>query len=241
MRCLLGGQSRQEVARGTGLHEREPWVPNCDDSSAHLAQNGTVGYVLCMTTPEAKGPDWDRLFETAAGQSGYVTTRQAAEAGYSTHLLRKHIHAGRVTRPQRGIYRLVHFPVGEHEELVTAWLWSEQAGVVSHQTALSLHGLSDVLPAQVHLTLPEAWRRRRFRVPAGVVLHHADVAPEERSWFGPVPATSASRTLSDCAKSGLSPELLRQATQQALRRGLVTRGELAEVETALEPFGGLAE
>jgi predicted transcriptional regulator of viral defense system len=193
-----------------------------------------------VTTPKARRPDWDRLFELAAGQSGYFTTRQAAEAGYSTHLLRKHIHAGRVTRPQRGIYRLVHFPVGEHEELVTAWLWSQQAGVVSHQTALSLHGLSDALPAQVHLTLPEAWRRRRFRVPAGVVLHHADVAPEERSWFGPVPTTSASRTLRDCAQSGLSPELLRQAAQQALRRGLVTRGELAEVETALEPFGGLA-
>jgi predicted transcriptional regulator of viral defense system len=196
---------------------------------------------LCVTAPEARGPDWDRLFETAAGQSGYVTTKQAAEAGYSTHLLRKHIHAGRVTRPQRGIYRLVHFPVGEHEELVTAWLWSEQAGVVSHQTALSLHGLSDVLPAQVHLTLPEAWRRRRFRVPAGVVLHHADVASQERSWFGPVPTTSASRTLSDCAKRGLSPELLRQAAQQALRRGLVTRSELADVATALEPFGGLAQ
>jgi predicted transcriptional regulator of viral defense system len=140
-----------------------------------------------MATPEARRPHWDRLFETAAGQSGYVTTKQAAAAGYSTHLLRKHIHAGRVARPQRGIYRLVHFLAGEHEELVTAWLWSEQAGVISHQTALSLHGLSDVLPAQVHLTLPEAWRRRRFRVPAGVVLHHADVASEERSWFGPVP------------------------------------------------------
>jgi hypothetical protein len=89
--------------------------------------------------------------------------------------------------------------------------------------------------------ITEAWRRRRFRVPAGVVLHHADVAAEERSWFGPVPATIASRTLSDCAKSGLSPELLRQAAQQALRRGLVTRRELADVETALEPFGGLAE
>jgi len=189
---------------------------------------------------EGKRPRWDRLYETAAGQSGYVTTRQAAEAGYSTHLLRKHILAGRVTRPQRGIYRLVHFPVGEHEELVTAWLWSEQAGVISHQTALSLHGLSDVLPAQVHLTLPAAWRHRRFRVPAGVVLHHADVAPAERSWFGPVPATSAGRTLSDCARSGLSPELLRQAVQQALRRGLVTRRELADVETALASFGGLA-
>ena len=113
--------------------------------------------------------------------------------------------------------------------------------MVSHQTALWLHGLSDVLPAQVHLTLPEAWRRRRFRVPAGIVLHYADVASDERSWFGPAPATNASRTLSDCAKSGLSPELLRQAAQQALRRGLVTRSELVDVETALEPFGGLAQ
>jgi hypothetical protein len=55
-----------------------------------------------------------------------------------------------------------------------------------------------------------------------------------------VPATSASRTLNDCAKSGLSPELLQKAALQALRRGLVTKGELADVETALEPFGGLA-
>jgi predicted transcriptional regulator of viral defense system len=193
-----------------------------------------------MTLPTAVGPDWDRLFETAAGQSGYVTTKQAADAGYSTQLLRKHIHAGRVIRLQRGIYRLVHFPVGEHEELVTAWLWSEQAGVISHQTALALQGLSDVLPAQVHLTLPAAWRKRRFRVPPGVVLHHADVAPEDRTWFSAVPITNPRRTLNDCAREGLSPEMLRQAAQQALRRGLVTKPELGGVEEALEPFGGLA-
>jgi predicted transcriptional regulator of viral defense system len=207
---------------------------------AALAQKGTDGYVLCVSADQAVGPNWDRLFEVAAGQSGYFTTTQGAEAGYSTHLLRKHIQAGRITRPQRRIYRLVHFPAAEHEELVTAWLWSDRAGVISHQTALSLHGLSDVLPAQVHLTLPEAWRRRRFRVPAGVVLHHADVSPHQRSWFGAVPATSAGRTLNDCATGGLSPELLRKATQQALRRGLVNRSELAAVESALEPFGGLA-
>lgn len=193
-----------------------------------------------MTATESSGPDWDRLFEIAAGQSGYITTRQAAEAGYSTHLLRKHIHAGRVTRSQRGIYRLVHFPATEHEELVTAWLWSEQAGVISHQTALSLHGLSDVLPAQVQVTLPAAWKKRRFRVPPGVVLHHADVAPEDRAWFSAVPITNPRRTLNDCAREGLSPELLRQAGQQALRRGLVTKAELGDVEVALKPFGGLA-
>jgi predicted transcriptional regulator of viral defense system len=180
------------------------------------------------------------LFETASGQAGYVTTKQAAAAGYSTHLLRKHIQAGRVTRLQRGIYRLVHFPVGEHEELVTAWLWSEQTGVTSHQTALYLHGLSDVLPAHVHLTLPAAWRVRRFRVPLHVVLHHADVEPADRAWFSAVPITKRRRTLNDCAREGFSPELLRQSAQQALRRGLVTKLDLNDVEAALRPFGGLA-
>jgi predicted transcriptional regulator of viral defense system len=185
-------------------------------------------------------PDWNRLFETAAGQEGLFTTKQAAAAGYSPQLLVHYVHTGKAARVRRGIYRLIHFPAGEHEELVAAWLWSELAGVVSHQSALALHGLSDALPAHVHLTLPNAWRRRRFRVPADVVLHHADVPPEDRAWFGAVPTTNPRRSLNDCAREGLSPELLRQAAQQALRRGLVTKPELGDVETALQPFGGLA-
>lgn len=195
---------------------------------------------IFFVTGSPSKPDWDRLFETAGAQDGYFTTRQAADAGYSSQLLLKHIRAGRVARTRRGIYRLVHFPAGEHEELVTAWLWSEQAGVISHQTALALHGLSDVLPAHVHLTLPSAWRRRRFRVPADVALHHADVPPDDRTWFGAVPTTNPRRSLNDCAREGLSPELLRQAAQQALRRGLVAKAELGDVEEALKPFGGLA-
>jgi predicted transcriptional regulator of viral defense system len=185
-------------------------------------------------------PGWDRLFETAAGQEGLFTTRQAAEAGYSPQLLVHYVRTGRAIRILRGVYRLVHFPAGEHDELVAAWLWSERAGVVSHQTALALHGLSDALSTHVHLTLPSAWRKRRFRVPADVVLHHADVPPEDRAWFGAVPTTSARRSLNDCAREGLSPELLLQAARQALRRGLVTTTELGDVHNALAPFGGLA-
>ncbi len=188
---------------------------------------------------DVSGPSWDSLFETAAAQEGYFTTRQAAEAGYSSQLLVKHLRAGRITRLRRGVYRLVHFPAGEHEELVVAWLWSEQTAVVSHQTALALHGLSDALPARIHLTLPNDWRSRRCRVPAGIVLHHADVPADERSWFGAVPATGPARSLNDCARATL-PALLRQAAGQALRRGLVTRAELGAVVESLEPFGGLA-
>jgi predicted transcriptional regulator of viral defense system len=184
-------------------------------------------------------PDWNRLYEAAAGQAGHFTTQQAADAGYSPQLLVHHVHAGRVVRIRRGIYRLVHFPAEQHEELVVAWLWSERAGLLSHQTALVLHGLSDALPPHVHLTLPIAWRHRRFRTPADVVLHHAEIPSRDRTWFGAVPMTTPRRSLNDCARDGLSPELLRQAAGQALRRGLATKSELPDVEDALEPFGGL--
>ncbi len=186
-----------------------------------------------------KKPNWDLLFETASAQAGYFTTRQAAKAGYSSQLLLKHIRAGRAERTRRGIYRLVHFPTGEHEELVISWLWSEQNGIISHHTALALHGLSDILPANVHLTLPQNWRSRRFRVPDGVVLHYADVPPDDCTWFDSVPTTNPRRTINDCAREELSPDLLRQAAKQAVYRGLVTRDELKFVEEALRNYGGL--
>lgn len=112
--------------------------------------------------------------------------------------------------------------------------------MISHQSALALHELSDALPEQIHLSVPLAWRHRRFRLPPGVVLHHADVAKKERTWVGAVPITSAARTLNDCARSGVSPEVLRQGAREALGRGWVVKGELKDVVKALKPFGGLA-
>jgi hypothetical protein len=37
----------------------------------------------------------------------------------------------------------------------------------------------------------------------------------------------------------MAPDLLRQAAQQAIRRGLVTKAELDDVDEVLRPFGGL--
>jgi len=184
-------------------------------------------------------PSWNRLYEVASAQEGHFSTHQAAQAGYSPQLLRKHILAGRVVRVRRGIYRLVHFPSSEHDELVVTWLWSERQGVFSHQTALALHELSDALPSKIHLSVPASWTSRRLRVPKGVIVHHMDVAKSDRSWFGAVPATSVSRTLADCARDGLSPDLLRQAAREALERGLVGKHELDEVRRALRGLGGL--
>jgi predicted transcriptional regulator of viral defense system len=192
---------------------------------------------MTRRTARRATPSWDALFEVASDQEGLFSTVQAADAGYSPQLLQKHLHAGRVKRVRRGVYRLVHFPPGDHEDLAAVWLWSDRTGVFSHETALFLHGLSDVLPARVHLTLPASWRARRFRVPRGVVLHHADVAKDERAWVGPVPVTAPRRTLADCIAAGVAPDLVDQAIEQAFSRGVVPRAAVAELKRAAEARG----
>jgi hypothetical protein len=47
--------------------------------------------------------------------------------------------------------------------------------------------LADVLSARAHLTVSATWRRRRLRVPEGVVLHYADVPKREWVWIGDLP------------------------------------------------------
>ncbi|MCP3165832.1 type IV toxin-antitoxin system AbiEi family antitoxin domain-containing protein [Myxococcus qinghaiensis] len=190
-----------------------------------------------MARKRARTPDWNRLFDFALGQAGLFTTKQAAEAGYSPQLLVHYVRIGKVVRIRRGVYRLVHYPLAQDEALVTVWLWSEQQGVFSHETALSLHQLSDVLPNRIHLTLPADWKHRRFRVPPGVVLHHADVTRAERSRPAAIPVTSPLRTLQDCARAQLSPELLHQAISQALDRGLIRKSDVARIQDATSPTG----
>ena len=183
---------------------------------------------MCAMTRPKKAiqvPDWDALYTVAESQAGHFTTAQAASTGYSPQLLHKYLGSGRIARARRGVYRVVHFPATEHEDLVVLWLWAEQAGAFSHQTALALHDLSDVLPARMYMTLPEDWRGRRLRVPEGLALHFADVEDRDYEWLDTVPITSPRRTLRDCIDAHVSPDLVQQALRQARQRGLVSKAE----------------
>jgi predicted transcriptional regulator of viral defense system len=182
-----------------------------------------------MPRTKATGPHptWDRLYETAAPQGGYLTLGQAVAAGYSSPLVEYHVKSGRMERVARGIFRLVHFPPTDNEDLVVFWLWSEQRGVFSHETALALHELSDALPAKIHMTLPDGWRRRRLRVPRGLLLHYGDVDKADLTWRGPVPLTAPLRTVVDVTLEG-DPALAEQATGQALARRMFSRTDLRQ-------------
>jgi hypothetical protein len=79
-------------------------------------------------------------------------------------------------------------------------------GVVCHQSALSIHGLSDVNPARIHLTLPAALRLRR-QVPMVLVIHYADLASEDVERVEGVPVTTPARCIRDAHAIHLGSEV----------------------------------
>src|ERR1700722_911777 len=125
----------------------------------------------------------DALFGVAEGQQGYFTAKQAAVAGYQLGSQAHHAKSGNWLRVERGIYRLARFPQSPEEQLVIYALWSrnragEPEGVYSHQTALSIHELSDVNPAKLHMTVPITFRRNA-ETPKILVLHRASLDEED--------------------------------------------------------------
>ena len=184
-----------------------------------------------MPTIQENGqsPTWRNLYEIASTQSGYFTTKQAQEAGYSPQLLQYYVRKKELERVQYGIYRLVFYPHAEREDLVIHWLSFEQQAVFSHKTALSLYELSDVLPAKIHLTLPTSWEKRRLRIPQVIMLHHADIHKKEIQYVDVVPVTSPIRTILDCIRdSAISGEFLIQSISEAQARGLFSFRQLKE-------------
>jgi predicted transcriptional regulator of viral defense system len=169
------------------------------------------------------------LYTVATTQGGYFTAKQAGAAGYGIRHLDYHAKAGNFERIGRGLYRLPTIPVSEHDDLIRLSLWSRgrddfPQAVASHLTALELHQLSDVLPTQVHLTVPSSFRKT---LPNGTVLHKAALEPTDvQEWTG-FRVTSPQRTLLDvAAERTISEEQLDRAAKDALDRGLVRRSWL---------------
>lgn len=169
------------------------------------------------------------LYQIAEAQGGYFTAGQARQAGYAFSQQHFHVERGNWLKIERGLYRLRDFPPREREDLIRWSLWSrDQKGmpqaVVSHDTALTVHELSDVMPAQVHLTVPPGFRKR---VPPGCVLHKAALSPEEIEPRDGYRVTAPLRTLCDVAESSLSQEHLNRAVRDAMEQGLL-HGRLIE-------------
>jgi predicted transcriptional regulator of viral defense system len=170
-----------------------------------------------------------RLFEIASEQGGYFTAAQAQTCGYSRALLAHHAKSGRFIRIRQGLYRFREYPSSPREEVIAAWLAAGRETVVSHESALDILGLSDVVPEVVHLTVP---RSRRYRSASpGVAIHTTtrrlgkpDVVVRDG-----IRVTAPARSIIDAAEAGTAPEQIMAAVSQALDRGMATESKLLGV------------
>jgi hypothetical protein len=174
------------------------------------------------------------LFESAEGQQGYFTAKQAADAGYQLGSQAHHVKSGNWVRVERGIYRLARFPQSNEEQLVIYHLWSRNRagapeGVYSHQTALSIHELSDVNPAKLHLTVPPTFRRNA-KTPKILVLHRACLDAKDVMQRHGFAVTRPLRAIVDLVVAeSVSRDIIEQALTEGRQRGLITVREISEL------------
>jgi predicted transcriptional regulator of viral defense system len=204
---------------------RDNDIPHGDDRSSNERGEGK--------------PDHARLFELASEQGGYFTAAQARTRGFSKALLAHHAKSGRFTRVRQGLYRFREYPSSPREDVVAAWLATgKDLAAVSHENALDMLGLSDVVPDVVHLTLP---RSKRYRSASpGVAIHttthhlgRSDVVVRDG-----VRVTAPARSILDAAAAGTAPEQVMAAVTQALDRGMATESKLL---AAAKARGGRVE
>jgi predicted transcriptional regulator of viral defense system len=177
------------------------------------------------------------LYGIAEDQAGYFTAAQARAAGLRQVRLVQLAQQGDIERVSRGVYRFARFPISRLGHYMEAVLWPQVrrpdvSGVISHQSALSIHELSDVSPALVHMTLPTTVRIRRD-VPRNMVVHYADLPPGDVERVEGVPVTTPARSIRDAHAGHLGNDLVGQAIADGRRSGVLSIAEADRLQREL--------
>jgi hypothetical protein len=175
-----------------------------------------------------------KLASIAEEQWGFITRRQAAQAGVSSATLKRLIRDGVLERTGPAVYRLAGAPVPDHVGLRSAWLqlapdtpvWERRPdqGIASHRSAAAMYGIGH-LPADVHeFILPV---RRQVRRP-DVRIHRASLRDNEWIILRGLPITRPSRIASDLLAEREDPEAVGHLVADALRAVYDYAGTFAE-------------
>jgi len=176
-----------------------------------------------------------QIFAKAAAQGGYFSAAQAREAGYSYQAQAHHVRAGNWIRIDRGLFRLTEWIPEQYDDLRRWTLWSRGQGIVSHQSALSVHGIGEFESPRIHLTVPPAFTRED----AALSLHHALLDDEDIDEQKGFAITTPLRSIIDLAAGAPDEEQLARAIDEAAERGLVTLRQLRRRSEQADPRAAL--
>lgn len=161
-----------------------------------------------------------KLTSLALQQLGYFTAQQAKDIGYSYRVQSYHRKLGNWLEIERGIFRLPNYPQFPEEDFVICSLWSRNnkgvpQAVISHETALTIHGLGDLMPGKIHCIVPPKFRKKS----EAYVLHKDILKPEDVQSLQGFQVTKPIKTIIDVAEGTTSPEHIEKALRDGIRKG----------------------
>jgi predicted transcriptional regulator of viral defense system len=183
---------------------------------------------------------FDELIALAEEHDGFLTAKQARDAGIADSVLARLTQRGRLERAARGVYRIPHFPSDRFTQYREAVLWAKaddgpENVALSHATAFAVYGISDANPASVHITIPRNARLRRVR-PKWVEIHHAELTDDDLTVQEGLPITTVGRTVQDMLASTGQVGMVRQAVSDARREGYIDSAEAQRLKRRVNSY-----
>src|SRR6218665_2966102 len=191
-----------------------------------MSQHYRFRYSCDMAT---EGKYREVVREIALDHYGYVTTRQAIQAGVPPVELPKLASRGGIESIAYGLYRIPDTPPTPYDQYAEALLRVGEDAYLHGESVLALFGLADVNPRQVKVAVP---RRARPRLPTYIEL--TQVAREARvTLYEGLRAQPVADALIEC-RGRIQDERLLSAAKQARAEGLLTTTEWQHVRKELQ-------
>ena len=169
------------------------------------------------------------VYELALDGHGFVTTSGAAEIGVPAVELRKLAQRGALTHVAYGVYRFDAIPADRFSEYAEAVLRVGEDAFLTHYAVLAMHELALVNPRAVRVGTT---RRVRRDLPDWIKLVTRTDDVDVTTYEG-IRSTTVAAALRDCI--GTVPrDRLRDALDEARRRGLVRRRDVADLANIID-------
>jgi Predicted transcriptional regulator len=179
------------------------------------------------------GSVFTQLAEVANERYGFVTPDDARDLGISPMNLVRMAERGQIERRGTGLYRFPLTPTDRLDVYMEATLWPRGArGVLSHETALELHELSDVHPTKIHVTVPRSHRVRRATPPA-YRIHQEDLMPDRVTLHEGIAVVTPEHAIRQAHETHLGAALVGQAIDQGEQNGRLSGRQVSELRSEL--------
>jgi predicted transcriptional regulator of viral defense system len=163
----------------------------------------------------------EKLYDSAIGNYGIVTSAEAKTFGVSNMALVQLAKRGRLIHLRRGVYRLAQYVPTEYDDYAQAVISVGEGAYLYGESVVALLKLTPTNPSFIYVATP---MRSRKRLPDSIVLRPAPKGYHHVSIQG-IPCQRVSDAIR-AARTTVDPDRLVEAAREAYRMGFIKKEEV---------------